>query len=679
MCVGLALGAAPAACAARPETNRYREFLFGVDYYPELCPESVWGRDAAMMQECGVNVVRLGEFAWSIMEPEEGRFDFSLFDRAIATLGRHGIKTIFGTPTATPPKWMTSKYPETLHVFATGQPANDQSRRYCCYNSEVYQRFSHRIVEEIVKHYASDSNIVGWQIDNELNNENPECYSASCRAAFRKWLAAKYGSLDELNRRWGTRFWSQWYTDWNQIDLPFPTPSYHNPGLILDYKRFTSDSATAFLEDQVATIRKYRPNDFTTTNGLFRNIDYYRFARSLDLHSFSNYPTFQSEPQYETGAQLTLLRGIRGRMMIMEQLTGPTGQTYLLRTPRPGEMNLWAMQTLAHGSDGVLHFNWRTTSRGVEQFWFGVLDADNVPRARYREFKKEGLEMRRVGPEVLGSEVVSDIAVIKDFEDDWVFDLQYLTSEAGTGEAYNALYRAAAERHFNIDFVGPSADLSRYKIVFAPALVLVDPDLSARLRRFVAGGGILVMSAESATKDRDNARTGETPPSGLTDLFGAEVEAFAAYTPPSREQNAARIGDAVAPVRVFAEQVKPTTATVVGTWQKDYLAGLPACTENRSGAGLAVYYGSFFNLESARALVDRYAARAGLRPLLDGVPSAVEVTRRTKGATNYYFVLNHANAPVEVAPGAGFYDVIAGAASPERFTLGPFEYRVLRR
>ncbi len=659
--------------------DRYRTFLFGVDYYPELCAENQWERDAVLMQDAGVNVIRIGEFAWSIMEPDEGTFDFALFDRVIALFGRHGIKTIFGTPTATPPKWLTAKYPEVLHVFSTGQPANDQSRRYYCYNSPVFQRLSHRIVEEIARHYAKEPNIVGWQIDNEINNENSECFSPSCQKAFRVWLQKKYGSLDELNRRWGTRFWSQWYTDWAQIDLPFPTPSYHNPALMLDFRRFISDSATHFLEDQVSVVRAYRPNDFITHNGLFKNVDYYRFAESLDLHSYSNYPTFQSDPQYETGSALTLLRGVRGRFMIMEQLTGPAGQTYLLRTPKPGQMNLYAMQTIAHGSEGLLHFNWRTASRGVEEYWFGVLDADSVPRARYREFKKEGGEMQRVGREVLGSRVVSDVAVIKDFEAEWVFDHLYMTSEADTGAAYLALYRAAARNHLNIDFVGPNADLSSYKIVFAPALVLMDPALAGKLTAFVERGGILVMSAHSAVKDRDNARVAAPLPYLLDSLFGVSVEGFAAYTPPSAPENSAKLGDATMPIRVFAEELRPSTAEVVGTWQKDYLDGRPAVTEHHSGSGLAVYYGSFFNTQSANALLERYAERAGLRPLLEGIPSDVEVTRRTRGSVNYYFLLNHASSSVEIEPGSGFFDVISDEASPAKLTLGPYEYRVLRR
>jgi beta-galactosidase len=661
-------------------TDRYDSFRFGVCYYPEQWPESYWEEDARRMQECGVNTARMGEFGWALMEPREGHYDFSLFDRAIATLGRHGIKTIFGTPTAAPPKWLTHKYPEVLNVLETGQPANDQSRRQICYNSPVYRRFSREIVEALARHYRDNTNIIGWQIDNEMNNENPDCFSDSCRAAFRTWLQKKYGTLDELNARWGTVVWSQIYSDWGQIDLPFPTPAYHNPALMLDYKRFISDSAKDYLSDQVEILRRYRPNDFLTHNGVFKNINYYTFSRNLDLYAFDNYPTFEDSPRYSTGAKLTLVRGFDGRFMIMEQLTGPAGQTYLLRTPRPGEMRLWAMQAVALGADGLLHFRWRAARRGAEEYWYGVLDHDNIPRARFEDFKQEGLELQKIGPQVFGSKVVSKIAVIKDFEDEWVFDYQFLTKEVNVGAVYNALFQAASEQRYNIDFVSPTADLSRYKLVFAPQLALMDDELAGRLQRFVEQGGTLVMSAHSAIKDRDNAFTADTIPIGLTNVFGVELDSFQTYQPPSGINNALRFDDGcTVPVQVFAEVLHPTTARVVGRWERDYLKDSPAATEQQFGKGKAVYYGSLFNLDAARCFIKRYAGEIGLKPLLADVPEQVEVTRRTKGGFDFYFLLNHGDSPVTVNVGDGFSDVLTGEAAAASLTLAPFDHRVLKR
>ncbi|HXT40126.1 MAG TPA: beta-galactosidase trimerization domain-containing protein, partial [Candidatus Angelobacter sp.] len=459
------------------------------------------------------------------------------------------------------------------------------------------------------------------------------------------------------------------------------TPAFHNPALMLDFKRFTSDSATSYLNDQVEILRRYRPNDFLTHNGAFKNINYYNFSRSLDLHACDNYPTFESNPRYPTGATLTLVRGFNGRMMIMEELSGPAGQTYMLRTPAPGQVRLWAMQTIAHGADGLLHFRWRSAERGAEEYWFGVLDHDNVPRARFKDFKREGQEMSKLGSQILGSKVVSGIAVIKDFEDEWVFDEQYLTREIKIGAVYNALFQAASEQRHNLDFVGPTADLSKYKLVFAPQLALMDRALASRLQKFVERGGTLVMSAHSAIKDRDNAFTMATIPiAGLTNVFGAGLDSFQTYPPPSATNNSVRFDDGHSvPVSVFAEVLHPTTARVIAHWTGDFLKDSPAVTEQQFGKGKAVYYGSLFNVDAARYLVRRYARELELKPLLENVPEQVEVTCRTKGAAHFYFLLNHGNSAATVNLGEGFRDLLTDQISPASITLPPYGYEVLER
>ena len=436
----------------------------------------------------------------------------------------------------------------------------------------------------------------------------------------------------------------------------------------------------SYQHDQAELLRRIRPNDFLTHNGFFKNIDYYGMARDLDLFAFDNYPCFLDKPQYPTGARLTMARGFRDRLMIMEQQTGPGGQTYLQRTPRPGEMSLWAFQSIAHGADGVLHFRWRTARKGAEEYWAGVLEQDNVPRARYQEFKQEGNQIRRIGKEILGSRLVSDIAVIKDFDDEWVFDYQYLTKEVDLSAEYDDLFQAASEAKHNIDFIGPHADFSRYKIIFGPHLILMDYELAQKVRKFVEQGGTFILSAHSAVKNRANAMTDLLKPILLTDLFGVEVTDIQCYQPPSLKKNAIRFEDSTeVPVNVFADVLKATRATPIAVWDRDYMKGSPAVTENKYGKGTAVYYASFFNLEAGRHLMRRYAAEYGLKPLLPGIPRDIEVTRRTKGQSQYYFVLNHDDESVAIRPGPGYFDLLENAPAPAAMILKPFEYKLLRK
>ena len=660
--------------------DRFRTFLFGVDYYPEQWPESDWETDAQRMQEAGVNVVRMSEFGWSEMEPSEGKYDFSLFDRAIAVLARHGIATILGTPTAAPPKWLTHEYPQVLLVFPDGQRSNDQTRGDFCYNSRICRKFSRDIVEAMASHYQNNPNIIGWQIGNEFNNENSECYSESCREAFRAWLKSKYGDLNSLNARWGTRFWSQWYTSWDQVDLPFPATSLQNPALMLDFRRFISDSVGSYASEQINIIRKYRPHDFITTNGVFSNIDYYSLSKMLDLYAVDNYPTFNDPPQYPEGASLTMTRGFNGRMMVMEELTGPAGQTYLLRTPQPGEMSLWTFQTIAHGADGVLHFRWRTAQRGVEQYWSGVIDQDNIPGARYEEFKREGAQIRAIGPEILGSRIESQIAVLHDYDDEWELEYQYLSHDLNPTWQYNNLFQAASEMKYNIDFIGPDTDFGKYRVIFAPTMSLIDPVLAQKIRAFVENGGVFILGAHSALKDRDNALIGELRPALLNDLFGVQVETTQLYPQTSKPENTIRIsGGSTIPVDGLAEGLKTSGARVLGTWQADFLRGSPAYSEKADGKGVAAYFGSMFNVEAARALLRRYAAEKGVPQLLAGIPRQVEVTCRTKGDTNYFFILNHESHSVRVSPGPGYFDLLKKRAAPAAFDLDAYQYTVLRK
>ena len=341
--------------------------MMGVCYYPEHWDESMWEEDLRRMKEAGIEVVRIAEFAWNKIEPEEGVFTYEFFDRFLETAERAEMKVIFCTPTATPPAWLTHRYPEVLNGTIDGVLYRHGARRHYNYNSPKYQELAARICEKSASHYASHPSIIGWQIDNELNCETDEFYSESDSAAFREFLKEKYNSLEKLNEAWGTVFWNQTYTDWEQVYVPRTTLNNStNPHEVLDYYRFISDSACRFTKMQSDIIQKYaKPGDFVTTNGIFGHLDYQRLRdESLDFITFDSYPNMaycmtQNPKESKDlndrkwSRHLMDVRAISENFGIMEQQSGANGWNTRMEapTPRPGQMTLWTMQSIAHGAD----------------------------------------------------------------------------------------------------------------------------------------------------------------------------------------------------------------------------------------------------------------------------------------------------------------------------------------
>lgn len=660
-------------------------FMFGVDYYPEHWDESMWERDAQLMKEAGVNTVRIGEFAWYYYEPEEGVYQFDLFDRAIAVLAKYDIKVIMGTPTAAPPKWMTDKYPEIITSDITGKKFDDQTRRQVSLTSPVYNRFSQKIVEQMVLHFKDNPNVIGWQIDNEINCHIDEYYGENEEVAFRSFLRNEYKTLDSLNHSWGNKFWSQWYDEWDQIDLPYKSPAFHNPALILNYKRFISQSVYDYMKLQTDIIRKHLPQAFITSNGTFKNIDYYQLTELFDIYSDDVYPCFFDETQYSIGARHVQNRSFMDNFMIMEQQTGPGGQTYLLRTPRPGEMKMWAMQAVAHGANSMVHFRWRTALAGAEEFWYGVLSHDNRPSARYAEFKEEGQDLLQIADEIYGSGTQSDIAYIKDFESDWVFDHQFLSSSVEPSDV--GVYRACAEQHYNLDMISTEADFNDYKIIIADRLVIMTPALADKIEAYVRQGGVFVMSAHSAVKNENNGMEMSALPLELTDVFGAEVQSFncynTSYSPTNTNlmqvDNRVVLDGAEIPVNAYVESLKLSSAKPIGRFKGDYLEDQVAIAENVLGSGKAVYYGSFFNYEAGKGILNHYDKEIGLSPVLAEVPEQLEVVSRSSEGAEYIFIINHELEPIEFELNEKLENVITGKGTKGKVKLDGFGYIVLKR
>lgn len=626
---------------------------FGCDYYPEHWPEDKWEKDAQMMAEAGFNVVRLAEFAWVKMELEEGRFEFNWLDKAIEILAKNNIKTILGTPTAASPAWLAMRHPDILCVDEQGIRTSFGGRRAYCPNSNTYRSFSEKIVSKMAEHYKDNGNIIGWQIDNEFGGGGGKglCYCESCAVHFRKWLKDKYRALDKLNQEWGTIFWSQTYTAWDQVPLPWQLETAHNPSLLLDYRRFISDSYIDYQKLQIDILRKICPHQFITHNfmAVFNGIDYYKLAEPLDFISWDNYPNlrFNGEDKHAVKVSLLhdLMRGLKEKnFWVMEQQSGPSGGRYIDPNPQPGEIRLWTYQAIAHGAEGILYWRWRTGQFGNEQFWHGILDQADVLTRRYEEVKKVGQELQRIGDKLTGLEFPKEVAIVTSYDVQWAFDIQPNNPKFDYQEHLTSYYQLLHTWNVPVDAVSIQTDFSKYKLLIAPALFLINDELVSSLKEFVEKGGILIITFRSGIKNWNNVVFDEPLPAKLNDLLGIEVVEYDSLFSLQKckvKLIHPEIKSLQGECDTWCDIIKCKGARVVGEYVENYYRGCPSITVNQFGRGQAVYIGTNPSSEIKENILRWTIEKSGIKPSFGGDSRNIEVLLRKKEGKDYLFFLNH--------------------------------------
>ncbi len=682
----------------KQQSFQWEALSVGTCYYPEQWDESLWRDDLRRMWAAGIRCIRIGEFAWSKVEPVEGQFTYDFFDRFLAVVAETEMKVIFGTPTATPPAWLTERYPEVLNCRQDGVPYRHGMRRHYNYNSPVYQRLSARIVEAFATHNSPHPSVVGWQIDNEINCETGDFYSESDTAAFRVFLREKYGTLDALNRAWGTVFWNQTYTAWEEIYVPRTTiHNSTNPHQVLDYIRFVSESAVRFCKMQSDIVRRYcKPGDFITTNGIFGHLDNHRMMdEALDVYTYDSYPNFafcmKEDPLHADNLNdrrwsqhLTEVRSVCPHFGIMEQQSGALGWNTRMESPapKPGQMTLWAMQSVAHGADYVSFFRWRTSVMGTEMYWHGILDYDNRDNRKLREVREFADRLHNLRG-LAGAEYEAPFALVKDYDNDWDAELDAWHRRL-TWQSEEEIFIAAQLAHTPMDILylldsTETAELLRYPVLFCPHSLILTEERAALLRDYVEQGGTLVIGARTGQKDGTGQCVMTPMPGLLAETTGTTV-AEGTFVGPADGTVCMDWGGRVLDTGVYNEVLTPTDpeTRVLARYTGNYYAGEPALTERTLGNGKVLHFGGSFTRETVLAFLNSLNLSEPWGDLLT-LPADCELCVRRKGETRLFFVLNYAATPQTVTLHAPLTDAETGEKLAGAVVLKPYEVKIFRK
>jgi beta-galactosidase len=686
--------------APRQEEGPQEKFLLGVDYYPDQTPENLWEEDARMIAAAGLTNVRIAEFAWALMEPSEGKFDFAWLHRAVDILHKNDILVILGTPSAAPPPWLSARYPEIFEVNAQGQKLHPGGRRFTCPTNKTYRRLSLAVATQMAQAFAQSPGIIGWQIDNEFTlSTSGRCYCEYCQAGFQDWVRDKYGDLDTVNRSWGTAFWSQIYTDFRQIPVPLLSGADPNPGLALDYDRYQSYANVSFQHEQLVMLREKCPHQFVTTNnvGLVDTIDMRDLYAPLDFVAFDNYPGFievHVHQQTKSKAVPTEMiattvalghdigRSIKNRpFVVMEEQSGKAGQPTFSPQPEPGQVRLWTYQAVAHGAMGVNYFRWDTATFGAEEYWHGMLNHDRSKSPAFDEIVQTVKELKSLGNQVLKGDYVAETALMFDYDASWAFQIQPCHYALRYMDQVTTWYGAISPSHTGIDVVAPTADLSRYKIVFAPAPYVVSAKQAETIRSYVRNGGTFVAGFRLGAKNEASQIVRTPLPGLLRDVMGVTV---ADYVPLYSGNQGVKFRPGLlagddGECALWADILEPEKAQVLGTYTEGVHAGQAAVTVNRFGKGQAIYVGADLVPLSLARVLQTFAIQIGVKPPI--MATGVEITVRRSAQGNgkeWIFLLNHTAEPKTVDLPGDFTDALFSEPRSGKLVLKPYDVAVLR-
>jgi len=656
------------------ERNIKPEFWHGGDYNPEqwLDRPDILEKDIEYFKLAKINTVSVGIFSWVCLEPSEGDFQFEWLAQIIDNLYVNGISVILATPTGSRPKWMADKYPEVLRVDENRQRNLYGARHNHCYTSPVYREKMQVMNAKLAKRFDNHPAVRMWHLSNEYGGE---CHCPLCQEEFRKWLQGRYASIEELNARWWTTFWSHRYSSFEQIESPSPRGENGTHALHLEWRRFVTARTSDFVLAEVKALRDAGATKEVTANLMydFKDIDYNQFAKVIDVVSYDNYPTWHKEPESETatdsGLQFDIMRSLKKKpFLLMESCPSATNWQPISKLKKPGLLKAASLQSIAHGSDSVMYFQMRQGRGACEKFHGAVINHYGGSDTRvFKEVSEVGNALEALA-ELHGSQCLAEAAVIYDRNNDWA-----IRDAAGPRnknmyykECVDKSYRALRAQGINVDVIGLEAGFGDYRLVAAPMQYMFDEHFVDKVRAFVKAGGVFLMTYWSGIVDELDRCFLEGTPHGLVDVMGLRsMEIDSLY---DWESNHARPLESASwklkgtyECRNLCDLVKPTTAEVLMEYGEDFYQGMPAFTKNQYGQGCAYYVCADMEQDFYDEVYPQLVAQAGIEPIINNVPPEVEVTMRENDTSKYIFVQNFGDEKV----------AIAGLAKPSEVFYGP--------
>ncbi|MEO1060982.1 MAG: beta-galactosidase [Actinomycetota bacterium] len=638
--------------------------IHGGDYNPEQWDEEVWVDDVRLMQEAGVNLVSVAIFSWALLEPEPDRFEFGWLDRVLDLLDGGGIGVNLANATASPPPWLAARHPETLPVTATGIRLSPGARQAYCPSSPIFRERAAILTERIAERYGEHPALRVWHVSNEYGCHVSRCYCDVSAAAFRRWLEERYGTLDGLNRAWGTNFWSQRYHRWEEVLPPRAAPSFPNPTQQLDFRRFSTDELIALFCAERDILRRVTPTVPVTTNFVigsgFEPVDYWAFASHVDVVAIDHYThSVDPEAHIELAYCADVSRGLAGGdpWVVMEHSTSAVNWQERNVPKRAGELQRHSLQHVARGADGAMFFQWRQSVAGAEKYHSAMVPHAGTDTKVWRDVVSLGAALGRLD-EVVGTTVEASVALVYDWDSWWTNELDSRPSQAVRyPDQARALHRALWQAGITVDVVRAGASLDGYRLVLVPTLTMVDNGAIAELERFVAAGGVALVTYFSGIVDQhDHVRPGGYP-GAFRDLLGIVTEELH----PLADGDIVELTDGTR-ATTWVEHTHLRGAEAVVTYRTGPYVGSPAVTRHTVGDGVAWYLGTRLEPDGLAGLLDIVVGEAGVRPVLPGLPDGVEAVRRRGPSGTFVFVVNHGDAAVEIAVTGR--DLLGGRTGP---------------